>query len=111
MVSSMLHWAGDMVAIIEVLVRPPKESCKMRVNLLSLETVDFPSTSNSKTRLKGLPVRDVRSMFYQGGDDPSKGEKALVDVASLSRSLVYSTRSPNILATSQINLQDETNLS
>jgi hypothetical protein len=36
MVSSMLHRAGDTVAMMEVLVRPPSESCRMRVSLLSL---------------------------------------------------------------------------
>ena len=34
--TSKLHSAGDMVAIIEVLVRPPSESCNILVNLLSL---------------------------------------------------------------------------
>ena len=33
----MLHTAGLTVAIIEVLVRPPSESWRMRVSLLSLE--------------------------------------------------------------------------
>ena len=36
-VSSKLIWAGDTVAIMEVLVRPPSESCNKRVNLDSLE--------------------------------------------------------------------------
>ena len=36
-VSSKLIEAGDTVAIIEVLVLPPKESCRSRVNLDSLE--------------------------------------------------------------------------
>ena len=34
--TSKLHSAGDMVAIMEVLVRPPSESCNILVNLLSL---------------------------------------------------------------------------
>ena len=34
--TSKLHNAGDMVAIMEVLVRPPSESCNILVNLLSL---------------------------------------------------------------------------
>ena len=32
----MLHTAGLTVAMMEVLVRPPRESCKIRVSLLSL---------------------------------------------------------------------------
>ena len=36
-VSSKLIWAGDTVAIMEVLVRPPSESCNKRVNLDSLQ--------------------------------------------------------------------------
>ena len=36
-VSSKLIWAGETVAIMEVLVRPPSESCNNRVNLDSLQ--------------------------------------------------------------------------
>ena len=32
----MLHWAGDTVAMMDVFVRPPRESWRMRVSLLSL---------------------------------------------------------------------------
>ena len=34
--TSKLHSAGDIVAIMEVFVRPPRESCNSLVNLLSL---------------------------------------------------------------------------
>ena len=37
MVSSRLHDAGEMVAMMDVLVRPPSESCSSRVSLLSLK--------------------------------------------------------------------------
>ena len=34
--TSRLHDAGDIVAMIEVLVLPPSESCRILVSLLSL---------------------------------------------------------------------------
>ena len=37
----MLQTAGLTVAMMEVLVRPPSESCRILVNLLSLDTVIF----------------------------------------------------------------------
>ena len=41
--TSKLQRAGDMVAIMEVFVRPPRESCSNLVNLLSLlKTVSIP---------------------------------------------------------------------
>ena len=36
LITSMLQDAGEMVAIIDVFVRPPNESCNNLVNLLSL---------------------------------------------------------------------------
>ncbi len=37
--------AGEIVAMMDVLVRPPRESCRRRVNLLSLKTIKhIPST-------------------------------------------------------------------
>jgi hypothetical protein len=36
-VSSLLLLAGEMVAMMDVLVLPPKESCRRRVNLDSLK--------------------------------------------------------------------------
>ena len=36
-VSSRLHREGVIVAMMEVFVRPPRESCRIRVSLLSLQ--------------------------------------------------------------------------
>ena len=49
----MLQEAGDMVAMMEVFVRPPSESCRRRVSLLSLYgTCGACSTSAVITRPK-----------------------------------------------------------
>ena len=51
--TSKLHSAGDMVAIMEVLVRPPSESCNILVNLLSL------FVQKGSNHQQGLHTRDT----------------------------------------------------
>ena len=63
-VSSKLMEAGDTVAISEVLVLPPRESCSKRVNLDSLK-----KSKMSKIR-KIRKIRKIslnESLFFQHG--------------------------------------------
>ena len=52
-----------------------------------------------------LAVGDMRGMFNESCDDPTKSQETLVDVAGLSGSLVHSTGTSNVLTASQINLE------
>ena len=63
--TSKLHSAGDMVAIMEVLVRPPSESCNILVNLLSL-LVQEGSNHQKITRsaYKGRPSAPSNEMVW-----------------------------------------------
>ena len=63
--TSKLHSAGDMVAIMEVLVRPPSESCNILVNLLSL-LVQEGSNHQKITRsaYKGHPPAPSNEMVW-----------------------------------------------
>ena len=53
LLTSRLMIAGEMVAIIEVFVRPPSESCNKRVNLLSLQQISrkIDNSTSIKTQL------------------------------------------------------------
>lgn len=57
MVSSRLLFAGETVAMIQVFVRPPNESCNNLVSLDSLSFVSSPSSSRYKTDI--IPVRNM----------------------------------------------------
>lgn len=82
--------SGEIVAIMEVFVRPPRESCRSRVSLLSLwkrnsslsirTTCQQPLQSNNGTAKVKQPVGDVRSFVHESGDDPAQGQEWLIDV-------------------------------
>lgn len=74
-VSSKLQCDGDIVAIIDVLVLPPKESCNNRVSFDSLKehnineiAIYHHKTFNSIC----LPVWNMRSLFYKWCDTTTK---------------------------------------
>ena len=63
--TSKLHSAGDMVAIMEVLVRPPSESCNILVNLLSLFVQEGSNHQNIiRSAYKGHPSAPSNEMVW-----------------------------------------------
>ena len=116
--TSKLHSAGDMVAIMEVLVRPPSESCNILVNLLSL-LVQEGSNHQKITRsaYKGHPSAPSNEMVqsFQSEEETTttpqkerkmnleiKGEKQVFSIAEWM--LQYSICTyflPGILASEQ----------
>ena len=82
--------AGEIVAMMEVLVLPPRESCS-NLNRIEIEIkspLSAKPNSNSPCQF-GLSVRHVRGPVHQTRDDSPQGEEALVDIPSLSRPLVH----------------------
>ena len=63
--TSKLHSAGDMVAIMEVLVRPPSESCNILVNLLSLFMQEGSNHQKiTRSAYKGHPSAPSNEMVW-----------------------------------------------
>ena len=98
--------AGEIVAMMEVLVLPPRESCS-NLNRIWIEVEIKSPLSTKKPKSNspcqfGLPVRHVRGPVHQTRDDSPQGEEALVDIPSLPRPLVHSPRPSDVLGSSQV---------
>lgn len=64
--TSRFEDAGEIVAMIEVFVRPPKESCRRRVNLLSLQTsIVHKWNKNCNSFYDLYSVSDTRCLNYK----------------------------------------------
>jgi hypothetical protein len=111
MVSSRHTTLGPIVAMMHVFVLPPSESRSKRVSLESLAPCRQQgyssdgymiwtltkhecqqNTNNSGSEVTALPVRHMSRVFHQCCDDSAQGQQTLVDVTSLSSSVVFGTR-------------------
>lgn len=102
MVSSRLLREGEIVAIMHVFVRPPRESCNNRVSFDSLLAVSFPFPEEA-LKTCHLPIWDVRTFIHESIDHTAKSEQRFIDQTSLCSSLILSTAALDILTTSQVN--------
>ena len=92
--TSKLHSAGDMVAIMEVLVRPPSESCNILVNLLSLFVQEGSNHQKiTRSAYKGHPSAPFNEMVwsFQSEEEttttPQKERKMNLEIKGENRSL------------------------
>lgn len=92
--TSKLHSAGDMVAIMEVLVRPPSESCNILVNLLSLFVQEGSNHQKIiRSAYKGHPSAPSNKMVwsFQSEEEttttPQKERKMNLEIKGENRSL------------------------
>ena len=96
----MFERAGEIVAIMHVLVRPPRESWSRRVSFDSLD--DNRSTLvKSKERLSS-PVRNMRRVINKSVDDSAERKETLVYHTSLPSTLVLGTRTTDVLGPSEV---------
>jgi hypothetical protein len=85
-VSSRQLADGLMVAIRQVFVRPPSESCSRRVSLDSLSTAAPVRTlfvAGTVRMNVAAPIGDVGRVLDKLVDDATQGQQTLVDVARL----------------------------